>query len=171
MTTTDDYDLVVAQGKVQKPSGLLGRRRAHDTLPDLPHGYERVFRGKDGSLSATGGGLTAGERYWSTAATWFNVDIRTHNLTYQFLQRSQDGQSEYVVTVEVSVRVTSAIDVIRRNLHSVRSHIAPALAARVDAGFEEPHNVRAGVDDASSLIEAHATIGRAVRRQLPAGTL
>lgn len=60
-----DYNPVAGHGVIEKSSGLLGRRKARESLPVAEHGYALVFIDQHGQVHDHGAYATAGERYWA----------------------------------------------------------------------------------------------------------
>jgi hypothetical protein len=142
-----DYNPVAAQGKIEKPAGILGRRRLRDSIPPVEYGYERVFVDADGQIRSGRGATTAGERYWASPGMWLNVDTGDHDITYRFTYREPDGTAGYNIEIYVTVRVSNAQEAVRRKVSGVRRYAESALSTKVSMTLTQalPHDGASGV--------------------------
>lgn len=164
----NDYSPVAGQGVIEKPSGILGRRRLRDSLPPVGHGYERVFVDGNGEVRG-GGSATAGERYWASSGAWLKVDVGDHQLTYRFPYRTTDGTAGYNIAATVTVRVFHASEAVRRKAQGVRMYVEPALSARIHQALPDSTYQSSG-DSVTTLNVRRDQITRAVRDKLCPGS-
>jgi hypothetical protein len=126
----DDYTPIIRQGTIEKISGILGRRRIRQSLPDAGHGEELVLLDSRGGPVGTGGHITAGERYWGSLRGWVMVDASDHHLSFSFACQDIDGAAGYQIEAVTRVSVVDAAATVRRNVRGVRAYVEPALRSR-----------------------------------------
>ena len=164
----EDYDPVTARGKIEKPAGILGRRRLRDSLPPVEYGHERVFVDAGGQVRSGRGATTAGERYWASPGMWLNVDTGDHDLAYRFTHREPDGTAGYDIKVEVTAWISDAEEAIRRKISGVRRYAEPVLSAKVGAALAaQPHSQ--GATGIRGLNTRRDQIGRQLHAELAPG--
>jgi hypothetical protein len=164
-----DYNPVTAQGKIEKPAGVLGRRRLRQSLPPVEYGHERVFVDADGQVRSGRGATTAGERYWASPGMWLNVDTGDHDLTFRFTHREADGTATYDVKVEITARVVNAEEAVRRNITGVRRYAEPLLSDKVGTALAvQP--MQQGSTGVRQLNIRRDEINQQFRTRLPPGS-
>ncbi len=130
-----DYNPVASQRKIDKPSGILGRRRLRDSLPAVEYGNERVIVDADGHVRSGRGAAVADDRCRVSPGTWLSVDTGDHDITYRFNHREPDGSAGYDIQVDLTVRVSDAAEAVRRNVTGVRRYLVPELTTRISTAL------------------------------------
>jgi hypothetical protein len=123
----NDYNPIVDEGKIERASGILGRRRARQSVPVAGHGEEVVLLGANGGLVSGKGETTAGERYWGSSRGWIVVDISDHHLYFRITYQDTDGAAGYEISAVATVTVADAPAAVRRKARGVRAYVEPAL--------------------------------------------
>lgn len=164
---TGNYNPVAEQGIIDKPSGILGRRKLRDSLPQAGHGYELVFIDANGESRP--GYATAGERYWASGGTWLKIDVGDHELTYSFPYRTADGTAGYDIAVTVTVRVFDAGQAVRHKAQGVRMYVEPALSAMVHQALPAVYQQNGG-DSLTTLNVRRDQVAQAVRGTVTPGS-
>ena len=170
MAHDSDYNPVTAQGKIDKPTGILGRRRFRASLPPVEYGHERVFVDADGQARSGRGATTAGERYWASPGMWLNVDTGDHDLTYRFTHREPDGTAGYDITVEVNVRITNAEEAVRRKVNRVRRYAESALSTKVSVALAPSASGPDGITGVRKLNTRRDQVSQQLWAALPPGS-
>lgn len=156
-----DFDPLSQQETVEKTTGILARRKMRSAIKPIGYGCERVFVDLDGVAQAVKGPVTAGERYWTAGGTWLSIDVADHALSYSFAYRDLDGTASYRIDATVTVRVTDAVEVARRNIRGVRVYVEPALRTSINEALASFRSQ----DSSHNLIRLNARRGD-VERQL-----
>ncbi|MGH3262877.1 MAG: hypothetical protein ACRDNS_12850, partial [Trebonia sp.] len=138
-----DYSPVVRQGAIEKPSGIMGRRRARQSLPDAGHGEQLVLIDASGGTLGASGHATAGERYWGTLRGWVLVDMSDHHLPFSFGFRDTDGVASYQVDAVLTVTVADAAAAVRRRSSGVRTYVEAAVRSEVNGALARAVDVDA----------------------------
>lgn len=137
MATPNDFDPLAVQDVIEKPVGIMGRRKVRDSLKPVGFGHERVFVDPDGNAYAAKGSVTAGEKYWTAGGTWLSIDIADHTLSYSFSYRDVDGAAGYQISMTVTARVADPVAVAVNNIRSVQVYIEPVLRSAVTTALTE----------------------------------
>ncbi len=135
----NDYTPIIRQGTIEKASGILGRRRIRQSLPDAGHGEELILIEANGGPVSVKGHTTAGERYWGSLRAWVIADVSDHHLSFHLTYRDTDGAAGYEVTAVARVTIADAAVAVRRNVRSVRAYVEPALRSTAEDAISDDY--------------------------------
>lgn len=133
----NDYSPILRSGTLDKPSGIRGRHKLRQSIPNAGIGEELVLILSDGNPVSA---MTAGERYWGSASSWVIADVSVHHLAFRFSYQDPDGLAGYDIAATARVAVINAAVAARSNVRGVREYIEPAMRAAVTRSLSRPRN-------------------------------
>jgi hypothetical protein len=167
MLLSGDYNPIVASGTVEKAIGILGRKRVRNTLPRFEQGFAYVFVSYDNEVVSSVSGLSAAEKYWFRGGVWSKVDLRDHDLIFEFPYRPASAKWTFLINVSARVRVARPQEVAQRGLSSVSSYVQHDLGTVVDNALSTRPRIQG--KPRPDVTEEQTRIERAVRGVLPLG--
>jgi hypothetical protein len=124
----------------------------------------RILIDGNGTFIDEAGRQSAGERYWSRARAWVNVDVSPHTLAYEIPLLDPAGRAGFVATVTVTCSVDDALAAARQGVTSVKSFLEPAIVNAVNRSYIE--NGPARPDPILALNDVRQQAEAAVRQSV-----
>lgn len=131
-----DFSPIVAQGAIERSTGVVARFLRRSALPPVEPGHQRYLVDADGRITG-GGTMSPGEKYWSQARSWAVVDVSAHQVVVPMAVLAPTGEGTFEVLVTVSARVVEdrAAAVVRDRVTSVAEILSPLLAEQAKSAL------------------------------------
>jgi hypothetical protein len=124
LKSNSDFSPIAEQGELELEAGLFSRLRRRREMAPLSPGFTRVLIDADSEPIDE---FTAGQKYWSRARGWVQVDMRTHSLEYRIPLPDPSGLAGFLVVVDISASVCDPRGAVSAGAESVEEILRPAL--------------------------------------------
>jgi hypothetical protein len=125
--SASDFNPITEHGTLPTERGILGRWKKRQEMQPVTAGQRRVLLDRNGAVVSNGRQMTAGERYWGPAHSWFIVDVTRRNLSYTFPSVQISPEATADITLVCAIEVLAAEKVVEGRVTSAREAFEPSL--------------------------------------------